>query len=207
MKMKKIFFDEGGTICPFAYEPYDPVAYQRFLLFATYARTNVPFSPSFSLSSEYLDIEEFKSIPPIKVDIQVVASSFGFHIEKREDGFILLKLSEYAISVLNRMSPSRERPMVDFGEDQENKKKKVESKLKSVVVKRYGDDLCAEIRIEFPKELTDLSEILTIGGNALNIKAINIREMEYGAKIVDIELIEDGETLYLTTEEDEKQFQ
>lgn len=52
----------------------------------------------------------------------------------------------------------------------------------------------------------DISQLLREGGDALKIKAIQVRDFQYKAEITEIEAIQDGEVVYLTTLEDEKQF-
>jgi hypothetical protein len=49
--------------------------------------------------------------------------------------------------------------------------------------------------------------LLKEGGDALKIKAVQVRDFQYKAEIADIEAIQDGDVVYLTTEEDEEQFQ
>lgn len=93
IKMTKIFIDdsEGRIICPFAYQMNDSQNCKLFLVFATFARSNTPISSSLLIPKKYLDDEEFKILKAI--DIQLLASSFGFYVEKKDD-FIFLKQRE-----------------------------------------------------------------------------------------------------------------
>jgi hypothetical protein len=48
--------------------------------------------------------------------------------------------------------------------------------------------------------------LVTIGGDALKIKAAKVRDLQYKAEIIDIESIKDGDAVFLTTVEDEVKF-
>jgi hypothetical protein len=74
------------------------------------------------------------------------------------------------------------------------------------VIRKLGQERGGE-KIELPKTL---QELLDTGGPLLRfkrgLKAIKVREHGTFANVPKVEAIQDGEVVYLTTEEDEKQF-
>jgi hypothetical protein len=78
-----------------------------------------------------------------------------------------------------------------------------ETKAKWVVIRKFHQKEGGR-KIKLPK---DISELLKEGSDALKIKAVQVRDLQNKAEITDIEAIQDGEVVYLTTEADEKQFQ
>jgi hypothetical protein len=69
-----------------------------FKLLAFYARTNTPFLKAFAFPKECFPMDRIPELT--RIDIETVASYFGFYIEKRDD-IILLKVSDYSLSILH----------------------------------------------------------------------------------------------------------
>lgn len=72
-----------------------------------------------------------------------------------------------------------------------------------MVIRKYGQ-IKGGIKIRFPH---DIGTLLKVGNEELNIKAVKVREYNSEAEIKDIEAIKENDIVYLTTEEDEKEFQ
>lgn len=77
-----------------------------------------------------------------------------------------------------------------------------QSKPKWIIIRKYGQ-IKGGVKIAVPQ---DLPTLLKNGSEELKINAVKVRDLKAEAEIKDIHAIKEDEVVYLTTEEDEREF-